>query len=528
MTRPRTAAPLLGIGIGCAHRAHRRTAFVGLLLALGLVVAPASQAPPRRHLLVVVDGLRPDYVTPDVMPRLTAIGRRGVVFTRHHAVYPTVTRVNAASFATGAYPETHGLMGNSVYFPGVEPRRFLDTANRQALATIAAGEGRLLTAPTIGEVLQAAGRRMLVASSGSGGSAVLNNPTIAGGVILHPDFAMPERARADLAVLGQPPTGDGPTPARDRYAVDAFLTVGLPRVDPTVTVLWLGALDATAHARGIGAPETVEVLRHVDREIGRVEDGLAAAGLLEAYDIWVTSDHGFSTHTGAADVAAALKPHTGVLPDGTPRLVASGGAIYVRDGDQQAVASIVGALQQTPGAGAIFTRAVRPGSPEGGVAGTLSFDVARWDHERSAQILFSPDWADTANAQGLRGAVSAGGIAGHGSSSPWDIHNTLIAAGPDLARGRIVDVPSANVDLMPTMLTLLGMAIPPSVQGRALREALVGDVAKGEAPVVRTSEHSARTPDGAYAVTARQSTVRVGGREYRYFDGTTVTRRTAR
>ena len=171
-----------------------------------------APGPLRRQLLIVVDGLRPDYVTADVMPRLTALGKRGVVFKRHHAVYPTVTRVNAASFATGAYPDTHGLMGNSVYFPRVDPMRFLDTADRQALSRIAGIEKRLLTAQTIGELLQVSGQRMLVVSSGSGGSAILNNPTVAGGAILHPDFALPDRLADDMKMLGEPPRARGRPP----------------------------------------------------------------------------------------------------------------------------------------------------------------------------------------------------------------------------------------------------------------------------------------------------------------------------
>ena len=120
------------------------------------LAAASGQSATRRHLLIVVDGLRPDYVTAEVMPNLTALGRRGVVFTRHHAVYPTVTRVNASSISTGAYPERHGLMGNSVFFPRVDEARFLDTADRDALLKIAKIEGRLLTAPTLGESLNAA------------------------------------------------------------------------------------------------------------------------------------------------------------------------------------------------------------------------------------------------------------------------------------------------------------------------------------------------------------------------------------
>ena len=75
-------------------------------LAAGAGVGAGAQAPAHRRavVLIVVDGLRPDAVTADVMPRLHALGRRGMAFAAHHSVFPTVTRVNASSMATGAYP----------------------------------------------------------------------------------------------------------------------------------------------------------------------------------------------------------------------------------------------------------------------------------------------------------------------------------------------------------------------------------------------------------------------------------------
>jgi predicted AlkP superfamily pyrophosphatase or phosphodiesterase len=471
-----------------------------------------------------VDGLRPDYVTADVMPNLAGLGQRGVVFNRHHSVYPTVTRVNASSISTGAYPDAHGLLGNTVFSPKVDPAKFLDTSERGNLLKIAEAEGRLLTASTLGELLQAAGRKMLVVSSGSSGSSFLNNHTVSGGAILHYQYALPEQLREDMKTIGPPPAEGATAGALDRYAVDAFLKIGIPRVDPSVTVMWLSDLDSTAHDNGVGAPATIEVLKHVDGEIKRIEDGLKAAGLFDSYDIWVTSDHGFSTHTGAVDLAGILKPFVRSLADGSPRVVTSGGAIYVRDGDEAAISAIAATLQKTAGVGAIFTRPAQSGSFDGSVPGTLSFDAARWNHERSAQILFSPDWTDSANAQGMRGTVASDGTAGHGSSSPWDIHNTLIAAGPDLKRGVTVDAPSANVDFAPTFLRLLDIAIPSSVHGRPLEEALVGG-AELNAGAVRTIEHAASTPDGAYTVTGTFSIVSLGGREYRYFDGTKVTRK---
>src|SRR5258708_634810 len=129
-----------------------RRKWLGLFFVFALVSVRA-QAPRRTHLVIVVDGLRPDYVTSDVMPRLTRLGQRGIVFTAHHSVFPTVTRVNVSSMVTGAYPETHGLLGNTIYIPSVGVNRVLDTGQRENLEAVERAERQLLTAPTLGELL---------------------------------------------------------------------------------------------------------------------------------------------------------------------------------------------------------------------------------------------------------------------------------------------------------------------------------------------------------------------------------------
>jgi hypothetical protein len=191
-----------------------------LALALALTVPShgaagqdgEARADRTRHLLIVLDGLRPDYVQPHFMPALHALGRRGVVMTSHHAVFPTVTRVNAASISTGAYPEAHGLLGNSVFFPGVDAARFLSTSDRGNLLRIeAAGDERLLTATTLGESLQSAGG-LLVMSAGSSGSSYLLNHTVAGGAILHYEYGLPaDLHRQALERLGPVPEAGTPT-----------------------------------------------------------------------------------------------------------------------------------------------------------------------------------------------------------------------------------------------------------------------------------------------------------------------------
>jgi predicted AlkP superfamily pyrophosphatase or phosphodiesterase len=500
-----------------------------LLAAALVLMAQARPSIINRQLLVVLDGLRPDYVRPDIMPNLYALGQRGVVFQNHHSVYPTVTRVNASSIATGAYPATHGLLGNSVFFPAVDPNRFLDTSDRANLLKIDASEkGRLLTATTLGEILQRAGRKMLVVSSGSTGASFLLNYRVAGGAILQNEFALPESLYAEMtAKLGANPPESTPNDAQNRRAVDAFLQIGLPRVDPSVTVLWISDPDATAHQHGIGHPTTLEALKREDGEIKRILDGLAAARQLERYNIWVTSDHGFSTGAPGANLGAILKTFAGTLPDGSPRIVSGGGAIYVRDHDRDTVVAIVSALQKTSGVGAIFTPAATPGGMNGRVEGTVSFDAIRWTHARSADILYSPDWSDQKNQYGFPGITQSGGTAGHGSTSAWDVHNVLVAAGPDIKQKTVIATPSANVDFAPTFLRLAGVALPAAMDGRVLEEAL-RDGPSPSAMKVEPSEHTVRTTDGTYTLTASFSTVDSGRARYRYFNDTRVERRPAR
>jgi arylsulfatase A-like enzyme len=519
------------------------TAVIAAGIAVGAVGVRAQQSQARTHLVIVVDGLRPDYVTPDVMPRLFGLGQRGIVFSAHHSVFPTVTRVNASSFVTGAYPETHGLMGNTIYIPKVNATGGLDTDKRENLESVARAEGQLLTAPTLGEILQRGGKKILAVSSGGTGSAFLLNHRVGNGAIIHSDYTLPAPLGARvLEVLGPAPAHATPNDAQNQRAIDAYLKIGLDQLHPDVTLMWLNDPDGTAHANGIGSSLTRKALSLVDGGIGRIEDTLRAQGRLDRTNIIVTSDHGFSTHTGTLKLGALVDPFVRKMADGSPDIVVAEGAIYLRSGPggrsssssnvAARVAAIVAALQRRPEVGAIFTRPRPrggpgdnagprgPGDPEGVVPGTLSFDVARWNHARAGEILVSANWTSEKNEAGYAGKTTQSGVAGHGTSSPFDIHNTLIAAGPDFREHAVSDVPTGNVDVAPTLLHLLGLQAPPTMTGRVIQEALRDGPSPSSVRVDRVAE-TVKTPDGAYEVTAHVS-IAAG---YRYLDFTEVMRR---
>ena len=120
---------------------------------------------------------------------------------------------------------------------------------------------------------------MLAVGAGTSGSTFLLNHKVAGGAVLHTEFALPEALQARmLAELGPAPPPGRPNDARNRRAVDAFLKIGLSTVNPSVTAMWLSDPDTTAHALGMGHPTTVEALRRLDREVKNIQDGLTLGG----------------------------------------------------------------------------------------------------------------------------------------------------------------------------------------------------------------------------------------------------------
>jgi arylsulfatase A-like enzyme len=86
-------------------------------------------------------------------------------------------------------------------------------------------------------------------------------------------------------------------------------------------------------------------------------------------------------------------------------------------------------------------------------------------------------WTEDKNQFGIPGMIDsdwqrAAGKGTHATLSKFDMHNMLIVAGPDFKNGLTSDLPSGNVDLAPTILTILGIKPPAAVDGRVLAEAM--------------------------------------------------------
>jgi len=117
----------------------------------------------KYFVLIVWDGMRPDFVSTELTPNLFALRAGGVWFANHHSVYPTSTEVNGAALATGAYPRRNGIIANKEYRPAIDPLKPFGT---ESLAAVRLGDGlsggKYLRVPTLAELVQAGGGKTAV------------------------------------------------------------------------------------------------------------------------------------------------------------------------------------------------------------------------------------------------------------------------------------------------------------------------------------------------------------------------------
>jgi arylsulfatase A-like enzyme len=470
--------------------------------------------------LMVWDGLRPDMIDAQRTPFLYQMAGEGIFCRASHALFPTVTRVNSASLATGCYPGRHGIVDNELYVPAIDPRRPVSCGNWDVLQAMADLEhGRVVEAATVGEILQASGKRMCSAGSGSQGTVHLTNPTTAGPIV-HWATAWPREAKEDIerrygAFLGPESTSS----ERNRFVLRAALDYLVNERRPDLLTMWLVEPDTTQHRHGLATPEATAVLAELDQQFERFWDAITHTCGEENLTCLFLSDHGYSTITQRVDpeqklIEAGLK----ASPDSCD-IVRASNSLYLAGKARERLGDVVRFLLGEPWLGALFVRddlleACPEAMPQSAVFGA---------HRRSADVMFAFRWSPVENDYGVPGCVVSGStrnVATHGSASPYDVNNCLVAWGKDIKKGVISAVPCGYVDVAPTVLHLLGIKPPPGMAGRVLHEILEGGPPPGAVAVSReTQENVCQTAAGPRRQVAQYS--HAGG--HRYLDQVALT-----
>ncbi len=433
----------------------------------------------RRVLVIGADGLRPDLITPELMPNVTTLAASGVRFGHHHAVYPTHTRVNMSTLTTGATPGQHGIVANTMLVPDARPDHIIDTSNYGHLDALATTTGSALLVSSLGDVLAERGKRLAVAGTGSSGSNVLwtfNHRSR----LINPGSAFGIADLYDLREkLGEIPEAATPHIERLRYATRAATEIFLPDADNQVVVLWLAEPDGSLHRFGLGSPESVAAMQEVDACVGRVLDALDRMGIRDQVDVVFMSDHGHSTVRSHQTLREYLAIAEHEIGRPLPPLATASDYIYAEPGTtppaREELAPLVEWLYAQPWCDVVFGGTEEISTLPGVIP--LSRLWNGFSNDRAPLLAVSPTWTNDRNEFGVPGTVQALTTqsalkSSHGSASPWDLHATLIASGPSFAEGVTSETPTGAIDLAPTILAILGLPAPTSVSGRVLTEGL--------------------------------------------------------
>ncbi|HEX4295843.1 MAG TPA: alkaline phosphatase family protein [Rhizomicrobium sp.] len=307
------------------------------VFAAVLALAQPALAGPKPHnvLIFVADGLRYVSVTAKTAPTLWRIKSQGVDFTNSHALYPTITTVNASAIATGHYIGDTGDFGNTIYsgfnsaatgnspIAAFEDDTMLGEMNthfggnylNETSLIAAAREAGFATAvmgkvgPTaIQDVTQRDGTGTIVIDD------AYNTPK---GIAVAPGVLDAIKA---AGIASTAPKTAYPNNDQQQYTIAVATKVVLPKLagsgKPFAMLYWSRDPDATQHSAkdslgkldpGINSPSGRAAIKDADDTLAALLAWLKANNLDKTTDIFVTADHGFSTIEKHSATSAAAR-----------------------------------------------------------------------------------------------------------------------------------------------------------------------------------------------------------------------------
>lgn len=229
----------------------------------------------QRVVVVMCDGLGADCYARSPMPTLKGWAATGV-FAPVSAVMPSVTNANNASICCGAWPEEHGVVGNSFLDPASGAEEYLESAE-------------LVLRPTLFERARRAGVASALLTSKRKTTSLLGRGA---DVLLAAEAPIAEF----VARLGEAP----PIYSREINYWLFRAGIDLLRTRPDLGCLYLHTTDYPMHT---WAPDAAESLGHL-----AALDALLAEAAAAAPDaaFLVSADHGMNYKRRCWDLEQAL------------------------------------------------------------------------------------------------------------------------------------------------------------------------------------------------------------------------------
>ncbi|MDP7088927.1 MAG: alkaline phosphatase family protein [Dehalococcoidia bacterium] len=427
-------------------------------------------------LIVAFDGLQPSQVDPQRMPVVSKIADDGVRFLHNHAVFPSVTRANAATLVTGVSPGKHGLTANKSIFPEYSTHQVVDALHPKLSEINQLTKGKLLFVPTIGELIRKHNLQWVSVVGGTSGNAYVQHPNAAENahVVIHPEFTNPPVHNDKIrSQYGDWPSKKAPAAELIRRTADVAIGYALIELNPDALLIWFPEPDTSQHAFGVDSSEARDMIELADQQLGRILKKISQQGYEP--DVFIVSDHGYETIDSVINVHKELiAGGFNIKSEENSVIVAdNGGSVlfYITSTDHELSIRLLRWLSVQKWVGSIATDIPQDTDAKFPTLSDIGLSGPR-------APLFAVTMRSSATGQIAplaRSGTATGGIVGmgsHGGGSSAEMHNTLIASGPSFKSNYRSNLPSGNVDIAPTTLHLLNIPVPDHFDGRVLTEAL--------------------------------------------------------
>jgi len=438
----------------------------------------------RRAVIVILDGLRRDFLSAALTPTLHALAAEAESFANHRSVFPSTTRVSAASIATGCRPARHGLQGNSVALREAGRLIRRDVGKPDFFDALRRATGRTLRVATLAERLARHGRGCLVHSNVSPGAAYALDPDGHGFVHHRAGSFGPGRQRladAEAACLTADAAGDRAMTGRMCGDLESR------RPAPAAAILWLCEPDKTQHALPLGSPPHLAALHAADGCVAQLLDSCARLTARTGDDVLlvVGSDHGHRSIRRAVNIDQALVD-AGLkqAPESSEVVIAANGTaalVYLAAGARERQAAIGEFLRAQDWVGAVLegdALAEAGLDPDDGTGLAAAIDMRAYDAVNQHGVAGLSD-----------GAVSCGedpywlGNGNHGGLARHEQDPFLMIRGAGFAAGALRQTPTSLIDIAPTVLAHLGLPAD-QMDGRPL-QSTTSDLGPGSRPELR-------------------------------------------
>ncbi len=409
--------------------------------------------PHKMVVMVICDGHRPDFVSDETTPHMARLRKAGTWFADHRGIFPSATRASSASIATGSWPISHGLRGNTMALPIDGGHEVHDAGKPEFYDAYRKHFGRLLMRPALAE--RTAGQHGAVLCSNVSPGAAYFHDAARHGELHHRELSY----RSGGAPLGEtvaaPPGSVG-----DAVMAKQFVDVLLER-PPSVATLWLSDPDKTMHAYPLGSGEHLQAVREADAHVGAVAQ--AVERLRDrGHDVllFIGSDHGHEAVTETIPVERRLfeagfkreleSPELVVAPSGSSAFIHFGGdALSRRD-------EVAAWLAEQSWAGRIIKGEDLAELGQAPAIDMLALDMAKTEGRNrngvpgltAYAVRFSEDEDEVRRDCGM-----------HGGLGRYETNPTLIAVGQGFDTGSVVTKTTRIIDLAPSALKHLDLPL---------------------------------------------------------------------